>query len=1031
MKLFEPLDIRGMVIPNRIMVPAMVTHLCKEDGHPTEDTINRYERYARGGVGLIIVEATAIHNVKSGPLLRLSSDEFIPGMKRLTDRVHAAAPEAKVVPQLIHFLKVAKSGWRQTVDQVPVEEIDKIIEQFGDAAARAREAGFDGVELHSAHAYTLSSFLSRTNPRTDEYTGRTLEGRLRLISRVMESVRRSAGPDYPVGVRFNGEEFIRDGYTVLESKLIALRLAQLGFDYLSISVGGKFEDAEHTPGKVLYPYSGYSGHRCMPGDWFPRALHVPIAQEIRSFLRASGSNVPVAIAGKLSDPEDAEETLVAGKADIIAISRGLLADPDWPIKVKSGDMQSIVHCDYCNVCKAMDGSHKTVVCGLWPQGALQAPITCSGELAPQWAAADANCMEGKVENGRVSLHWKKAQGATHYEVYRIDGVAGSSLIGATKSTRLNDMTVLAGRPYWYYVRACGPTGLSSRPSNKVLLEVPAQDFSLKSLVGAPVKLEGFVPWPEDVAKRYREAGYWEGITLFEMLLRSARQQPDKTMIVDGSERLSYMQFVARAEKMGKAFLAAGLRPGERVVFQLPNGIDMLAAFFGLMRIGVIPVLALPAHRGTEIEHYVRNAEAVAYIIPDMVRGFDYRDMAVAVAREVPYLRSVVVFGEPGPGQVGIGDLMERSKDIDYAGVGPKPSDVAFMVLSGGTTGLPKLIPRTHDDYVYNAKVTGEPAEFNAGTVFLAILPMAHNFTLGCPGVCGAIAVGGSVVIAQQMDSETICSLIERERVTVVAAGVPLVARWLVEDADKRHDLSSLKAFMNGGAKLVAELRKRVEERFGCTYVESFGCGEGLINSTRLGDSEHVRYNSSGRPSSKADEIRIIDERENDVPEGELGELCCRGPYTIRGYFNSPKINAEAFTKDGFYKMGDIVRRVDGNFYLEGRRKDLINRGGEKISCEEVENFILAHPDVASVCVVAMPDPVFGEKACAFVIPKEGRSITFEQLVQFLLSRGIAKFKMPERLEIVSEFPISAAGKVLRRDLRERIAKMVSGDRVTA
>jgi len=471
MKLFEPLEFRGMVIPNRVMVPAMVTHLCKEDGFVTEDTIDRYVRYARGGAGLIVVEAMAIHQVRSGPLLRIAEDQYIPGLRRLVSRVHETS-DSKIVPQIIHFLKVARSGWRQTVDKVSVEEIDRIVEQFGDAVARAREAGFDGAELHSAHAYTLSSFLSRTNPRTDEYTGQTLEGRLRLIGRVMTNVRRKAGGDFPVGIRFNGEEFIKNGYTVEDSKLIALRLARLGFDYLSISAGGKFEDAVHNPGHVLYPYSGYSGDRCMPGDWFPQALHVPIAEQIKTFLVANSMSTPVAIAGKLSDPRDAEGVVASGRADIVGIARGLLADPDWPNKVKRGELDRIVHCDYCNVCKALDGSHQTVICTLWPQGTIQAPVPDRAERAPEWTGDGGAVLEAVVKEARVSLRWKKAPGAAYYDVYRADGGAQPRLRDAVKVTHWVDNAVLAGLPYRYHIRACTASGLASRPTSERLIEIP-------------------------------------------------------------------------------------------------------------------------------------------------------------------------------------------------------------------------------------------------------------------------------------------------------------------------------------------------------------------------------------------------------------------------------------------------------------------------------------------------------------------------------------------------------------------------------
>jgi 2,4-dienoyl-CoA reductase-like NADH-dependent reductase (Old Yellow Enzyme family) len=474
MKIFEPLKIGGMTIPNRIMVPAMVTHLCKEDGVVTQDTIDRYVRYAAGGAGLIVVEAMAIHQVKSGPLLRISDDKYIAGLREVTQRVHATS-DSKIVPQIIHFLKVARTGWRQTADLLSVAEIDQIVEQFGDAVRRAREAGFDGAELHSAHAYTLSSFLSRANPRTDEYGGESIEGRLRLIGRVMQNVRRKAGRDFPVGVRFNAEEFIKNGYTVLDSKRIAVRLAELGADYISLSAGGKFEDAVHTPGQVLFPYSGYSGDRCMPGEWLPRALHAGIAAEVKAHLLANGHQVPVAVAGKLDAPRDAERVVAEGMADIVGIARGLLADPDWPIKVRNGEADRIVQCDYCNVCKALDGTHRSVICALWPQGSLQAPKDDPAVQAPQWAQAETSltAIPGQT---RVELKWPKAPGAATYQVYRADEHGDPEMIDAVKVAFWVDNDVLGGQTYRYFVRPCAATGTPGARSNTATVAVPAPGY---------------------------------------------------------------------------------------------------------------------------------------------------------------------------------------------------------------------------------------------------------------------------------------------------------------------------------------------------------------------------------------------------------------------------------------------------------------------------------------------------------------------------------------------------------------------------
>ena len=270
-------------------------------------------------------------------------------------------------------------------------------------------------------------------------------------------------------------------------------------------------------------------------------------------------------------------------------------------------------------------------------------------------------------------------------------------------------------------------------------------------------------------------------------------------------------------------------------------------------------------------------------------------------------------------------------------------------------------------------------------------------------------------------------LVCRERVNVIAAVVPLIANWLAAEMPAGCDLSSLKVIQNGGARLAPELRQRLMTRFGCKPQEIYGTAEGLINMTRLDDPDDLLLNSSGAPVCEADEIKVVDDSGKEVPDGESGELLTRGPYTIRGYYRADDKNAEAFTEDGFYRMGDIVRKQGRHVFTEGRRKDLINRGGEKISCEEVENFILMHPAVKSVSLVAMPDPVFGEKACAFVIPKQGRTLGFEDMNAFLKQQRIASFKLPERLEVVSEFPLSPVGKILKRQLREMIAARLESE----
>jgi 2,3-dihydroxybenzoate-AMP ligase len=295
---------------------------------------------------------------------------------------------------------------------------------------------------------------------------------------------------------------------------------------------------------------------------------------------------------------------------------------------------------------------------------------------------------------------------------------------------------------------------------------------------------------------------------------------------------------------------------------------------------------------------------------------------------------------------------------------------------------------------------------------------------------GAFVSGGTVVLPQSGDAEEVFGMVEKERVTVIAAVVPLISNWLSSGAPDRFDRSSLTVIQNGGARLAPELRSRLRARFGCIPQEIYGTAEGLINMTRLDDPDELLLHSSGAPVCAHDEIKVVDDDGNEVPDGAPGELITRGPYTIRGYYNAPETNDAAFTADGFYRMGDVVRKQGRYVFTEGRKKDLINRGGEKISCEEVENLIFAHPKVKAVTLVAMPDPVFGEKACAFVIPREGEILSFDELIAFLKRQSIASFKLPERLELVAEFPLSPVGKILKRRLREAIADKLAAESAT-
>jgi 2,3-dihydroxybenzoate-AMP ligase len=546
--------------------------------------------------------------------------------------------------------------------------------------------------------------------------------------------------------------------------------------------------------------------------------------------------------------------------------------------------------------------------------------------------------------------------------------------------------------------------------------------------------EGAIGWPSVFARRYRERGYWAGIPLGEAFDAAVVRHAEREAVVDGPRRVTYRELGRYVDRLALHLAERGIGDGARVVFQLPNVWEFVVAYFACLKVGAVPLACLPAHRHAEIEYLARFTEAAAWLIPSEFRRFDYVAMAEELREELPALREVLVLGDRvGRKMTRLGDLLadpiEARRPVgDLAKLRPDPSAPAVFQLSGGTTGLPKVIPRTHDDYRYNSLASAAVSNLDDASVLLVTVPIAHNFPLATPGIQGALLVGAKVVLASAPDPDTVFSLVERERVTWIPAVPAMAITWLNDPRLGRTDLSSLRTLAIGGSRLNPEPARRILAEVGPVLKQVFGMAEGLICFTRNGDPDEVVVETQGRPISPDDEIRIVDDAGGEVPEGEIGELLCRGPYTIRGYYRAEEHNRVAFTADGFYRTGDLVRRhPSGNLVIEGRKKDLINRGGEKVSAEEVENLILAHPAVLNAAVVAMPDPVLGERACAFAILRPGATLTLPELTGFLETKRIAKFKLPERLEVLERFPTTAVGKVSKKDLRDDIRRRLEAE----
>jgi len=541
-------------------------------------------------------------------------------------------------------------------------------------------------------------------------------------------------------------------------------------------------------------------------------------------------------------------------------------------------------------------------------------------------------------------------------------------------------------------------------------------------------LDGFLPYPADFAARYRQKGYWENRSMGSVFAECFARYAGRIAVVAGAERITYGALGERVDRLARHLLELGLRPLDRVVVQLPNVAEFLYLYFALQRVGAIPIMALPPHRYQEISHFVKMGEAVGYAFPDRMGDFNFFDLAERIRSEVPLLKHLLVSGENVPaGYLSIRDLASRESGLGREAldrVEIDPTDPALFQLSGGTTGVPKLIPRTHNDYIYNSKAAAAVNDIRSDDALLVVLPIAHNFPMSSPGLQAFLMRGARIILSTSTRPVDVFPLIARERITHLELVPALLIRWINDPLLGEHNLSSVRVINTGGQRLQPEVKRRTEQLIPSVKVqEIFGMAEGLLCFVRLDDPDEVRYETVGRPVSLDDEIRLVDDDGNDVPEGEIGELICRGPYTLRGYFRAIEHNARAFTPDGFYRTGDLMRRhPSGNYIVEGRKKDLINRGGEKISAEEVENLILSHPAVHNVACVPMPDPVLGERQCAFVIPKAGQRVTLDELARFLTDAGLAKYKLPERVELVEEFPLSPFGKVSKQTLTRRIAE---------
>lgn len=550
-------------------------------------------------------------------------------------------------------------------------------------------------------------------------------------------------------------------------------------------------------------------------------------------------------------------------------------------------------------------------------------------------------------------------------------------------------------------------------------------------------VSGLVAYPDAVQARYRQVGLWRSKSLSEELREACTSHAQHLALITSEVRWTYAELDRRSGQLAAGLLAStSLRPGDAVMFSMGNVAETVVAYYGALRAGLVPVCTLPHHREREVGSLAEHVGARGHIVQADFATDSLIECAARVAASSPTLVELIVARGPTPaGAHSYDDLLASGAHPDahaaLANVHIDPAGIAVFQLSGGTTGLPKIAPRLHEEYVYNARQWAHALGWGPHTTLLYPLPLMHNAGIVL-ALQPAHLSGATVVLTETAATSGILDAIEAERPTVLPLVPPAVAIRLLDDPRTCHtDLSSVTDFIVGGQRLPVEVAQRLITELGLRPRQMFGMAEGMFLLTPTGAPDEACLHTVGAPISAEDEVRIYDiGTETEVPDGHEGELCVRGPYTIRGYYHAAEHNRDTFTADGFYRTGDLARRhhIGGGCYysIDGRIKDVINRGVEKIHAEEVEELLLRHPDIHDAAVVAMPDRVLGERACAYLILEQGATAPDVTILgQYLRAEGLAIHKQPERVEIVERFPLTNVGKISKKALRADIAAKLS------
>ncbi len=528
-------------------------------------------------------------------------------------------------------------------------------------------------------------------------------------------------------------------------------------------------------------------------------------------------------------------------------------------------------------------------------------------------------------------------------------------------------------------------------------------------------------------QEYTKKGYWDSTTLSDLWDDNARKYPAREALVDSNTRLTWAQAKVRIDRLALGLVELGIKKDELIVIQTPNMVELVLMRVACEKAGVLCLPVLRSLRNVEVENILSRTKAVGIMIPYKFRDYDYYQMVKEVRPRLPALRHVFVVGaEVPPDCISVSKMMERKLEEEYPADFLKsrktPStEFSLIAHTTGSTGFPKFVEYPMCCRIFQARRNAAHLKLTKDDVF-AMLPPA-SIGPNSNAYFAAALVGAKVTMLEKFEPEAALELIQRERVTFVC-GVPAILAMIVRHPNrKKYDTSSVRYWWSGGAKLDYQVGLDVEKEMGGVIIGGLGATDWGGECINIGDSSmEIRLTTVGHPIDDS-EIKLVDEDGKEVPRGEVGEILARGPACVSGYFGDAEANKQMWTEDGWYKLGDLGRWDKlGNLVVVGRKKDMIIRGGQNIYPIEIENLLLTNPKVQDVALVGYPDEVMGEKACAFVVPRESMEFTFKEMTDFLKSRNIALYKLPERLEIMDKFPLVGDQKIDKKALRAELLK---------